>query len=61
MFSVLILAVGVAITNGSVSVPHFAAGTTSEVQLVATKADQTLPTQWSFTATDVLGRSTRCQ
>jgi hypothetical protein len=29
--------------------------------VTATKLDQTKPTQWSFSATDVSGRTTRCQ
>jgi hypothetical protein len=52
---------GVSITNGTVSVAPFRSGTKASVQLTATKADPTLPTQWSFVATDVLGRSTVCQ
>lgn len=52
---------GVSITNGTVSVAAFRSGTKATVQVTATKADPTLPTQWSFVATDVLGRATVCQ
>jgi len=52
---------GVSVSNGSVSVAPFGSGTKAAIQVVATKSDPTLPTQWTFTATDVLGRSTLCQ
>ncbi len=50
----------VSITNGTVSVPKFAAGTTSPVIVVATKTDSAQPTVWSFDATDVAGHTTHC-
>ncbi|MDQ1420585.1 MAG: hypothetical protein QOJ52_2547 [Acidimicrobiaceae bacterium] len=52
---------GIQVNNGTVSVQAFAVGTRSPVSVTATKLDQTRPTQWSFSATDVSGRTTRCQ
>jgi hypothetical protein len=52
---------GVFVNNGTVSVPHFAVGTKSAVVVVATKSDQTKPTEWGFDATDVAGRTTHCR
>ena len=43
------------VTNGTVSVPPFTAGTTSEVIVTAIKATQGTPTTWSFHAIDVAG------
>ncbi|MDQ1364397.1 MAG: hypothetical protein QOF20_1970 [Acidimicrobiaceae bacterium] len=50
----------VAITNGAVHVPGFAAGTKAAVLVVATKTDLTKPTEWSFDVTNVAGRTTHC-
>jgi hypothetical protein len=48
------------ITNGTVSVPPFAPGTTSPVVVTATKTDQSKVTVWSFDAVDMNGNLRHC-
>lgn len=48
------------VTNGTVSVPAFTVGTTSPVDVTASKTNLTKTTKWSFHASDVAGNSTFC-
>ena len=48
------------ITNGTISVAAFTPGTTGPVVVTATKANQSLPTSFSFKAVDVAGNVKTC-
>ena len=52
--------VAVNLTNVSVQVPAFSAGTTAPVNVVATKLDQSKRARFSLDVTDGLGRFTFC-
>ena len=48
------------ITNGTVAIAPYTAGTTSPVVVTATKTNPAMPTSWSFDLTDVQGNTRTC-